>query len=45
MGSYCLMGIELCFARWIEFCGWVVVNVHSDVNVLNATELYSLLRW
>lgn len=38
-GKSLLNSISFIFARWKEFCRWMVVMVHNSVSVLNATEL------
>lgn len=42
MGSYCLMGTEFHLGMTEKFWRWMVVIVAEHVNVLNATDLYTL---
>lgn len=43
MGSYSLIDTELQFEKIKKFCRRMVV-IHNNVDILNATELYSL-KW
>lgn len=43
MKSYCLLSIELQFAKTKKFWTEVIQQLHDNVNVLDATELYTLV--
>lgn len=40
-GGYCLTGAEFQFRKMKNFWRWMAVKEHSNVNAVNATDLYT----